>query len=178
MKVALSGAGGTGKTFLSEIISKRFNIPMIPEFARETAEEMGIKNLREMSPKEAYDFQSRILERKIAEENKHDSFIADRSTADNLAYYLRWCSRNIDDSENMVYVEMCINRLKMYDVVIVLPWQKIPLENDGFRSMKIYYQYEIHCLVMGILKDHSISTAIMNHTNMEERIKFMGRYFR
>lgn len=178
MRIALAGSGGTGKTTLSNAVGERFGIPVISEFARETAAEMGVAEIRQMTPEQSYEFQSRIFQKKIEEELKHKSFVADRSTADNIAYYLRWCARDNDDSKNAVYIEKCIKHLKVYDLVMILPWQGIPLEDDGFRSVRLYYQYGIHCLIVGILKDNGIEYQTMPFTNMEDRINYLGELFK
>lgn len=174
MKIALSGSGGTGKTTLANSVSKRLGIPAIPEFAREVAAEMGIPEIRQMTSEQSYEFQNRILQRKIDEEAKHETFIADRSTADNIAYYLRWCARDNDDSKNAEYVSKCIGHLDTYDLVMILPWQGIPLEDDGFRSARLYYQYGIHCLIVGILKDNGVDYQTMPFSSMEDRINYLG----
>lgn len=176
MKIALSGSGGTGKSTLAQSVSEKFNIPLIPEFAREVADEMGIKEIRKMPPERAYEFQVRILERKIAEENKYPTFIADRCMADVLAYYLRWCVRDFGDGENKSYVDKCVHQLKKYDKIIILPWEAIPLEDDGFRSFRKYYQYSILCMVKGILSDIGVPFEIMQEVSLEDRINAIGRY--
>jgi len=171
-KIALAGAGGTGKSTLAAEVNKRYGTPVIPEYAREVAVEMKVENIRKMEPDVAYEFQCRILDKKIAEENSHETFIADRSMADVMAYYLRWCSREIDDDRNKKYIDRCAEQLKHYDQVVVLP-PVIPLENDGFRSAKVYYQYEIHCLVVGILVDKEIPWSTLSETAMDKRVDYI-----
>jgi len=173
MKIALSGCGGTGKSTLANEVGRRLNIPVIQEYAREIAAEMGIDNLRSMSPERTYEFQIKILERKTIEESKHHTFISDRSTADNIAYYLRWCSRDVSDERNAAYINRCIEAMKSYDRIIVLPWNSIPLENDGFRSSKLYYQYGIHCLILGILQETGITYEILKEPDMEKRVQYI-----
>ena len=112
MKIAISGTDSTGKTSLAEAVSTKYNISIIPECAREIADEMGINNLRTMPAELAYKFQTRVLDEKIRLELGLEKFIADRSTVDNAAYYLRWCSREIDDERNKIYISRCIKQLK------------------------------------------------------------------
>lgn len=178
MKIALAGSGSTGKSTLAEAASKQFDIPYIPEYAREVAQEMGIGNIRELTPETTYDFQINILDKKITEEDRHETFIADRSSADNAAYYFRWCCRDVPDEKNKTYIERCFERLKEYDKIIVLPWNGIPLQDDGFRSKKLYYQYEIHCLILGILADQKIDYEILEEKTLEGRLKYLEKYFR
>jgi len=138
-KIAVSGTDSTGKSSLVREIGARYNVPIISEFAREVAEELGIKHLRQLTPEQTLVFQNMILDRKKKEEARYDTFIADRSTVDTMAYYLRWCSRELHDSYNSTYVNMCKEHLKNYDEIIILPWGAIPHEADGFRTSKLYY---------------------------------------
>lgn len=176
MKIALSGSGSTGKSTLAKTASKEFNIPLIPEFAREVAQDMNIQNIRTMNTNQSYTFQTNILDRKFAEEEKYETFISDRSTADNAAYYFRWCCRDIDDKKNKIYIERCFKHLKTYDKIILLPWNSIPLHDDGFRSTKLYYQYEIHCLILGILNDQRIDYEIMQEISINSRLQKLKEY--
>ena len=176
-KIALVGTDGTGKSRLAKEISLRYNVPIIPEFAREIAEELGIKDLRKIPVDKTCIFQNMILERKMNEEAKHTSFIADRSTCDNMAYYLRWCSNEMHDSYSSTYINICKNNLKIYDKIIVLPWGAIPHEADGFRTSKLYYSYEIHCLIIGILQDLKVPYTILEETDINERVKYFSRFF-
>jgi len=176
MRVALCGAGGTGKTTLAKEINKRFGIPLVKEFAREISEEMGI-NIRSIPQDKIYEFQCRILSRKIAEEDKHPTFISDRSAADNMAYYLQLCSGVTSDDKNRDYINRCLHRLRMYDYVVVIP-PIIPLENDGFRLEQcVYRQYEIHCLLLGILMDNGIGWTIINESDLEKRVSIIRSFF-
>jgi nicotinamide riboside kinase len=177
MRIALSGSGGTGKSTLAGEISKRYGIPLIPEYAREVALEMKIENIRKMSPDMSFEYQCQILERKISEEDKHETFIADRSTVDTMAYYLRWCSREIDDTKNKAYVDRCVERLKTYDQIIVLP-PIIPLEADGFRSAKVYYQQEIHYLIVGILVAKGVKWSTLSEVDMEKRVTYVRSLYK
>lgn len=178
MKIALSGSGSTGKSTLAKAVAEKYNVPIIPEFAREVAEKMKIENIRKVTPDIYFTFQENILKRKLEEEKKYETFIADRSTADVAAYYFRWCCRDMEDDKNKQYIDLCFENLKNYDKIILLPWNSIPVEADGFRSAKLYYQYEIHCLILGILNDQKIDYEIMPEKSLEDRIKYLDKYFK
>lgn len=177
MKIALSGCSGAGKTTLATGISTTYNIPLIPEFARETLQEMGLKSLRNLDSSTSFLFQTKILEKKIEEESKHKSYISDRSYADNLAYYLRWCCREMEEMKNKNYYDKCIENLKKYDLVIVLPWMGIPYKKDGIRSTNIYYTYEMYTMTLGILCDQNINYEFINETSITERIQYFKKYY-
>ena len=172
-KIALSGSAGTGKSTLVETVGRELGIPVIPEFAREIAEEMSQPNIQSMPLGVFYTFQVKILEAKLAEEAKHDQFIADRCTADNLAYLLRRCGEHLDVSD---YMHKCIEHLKSYDLIIFVPWDSIPIENDGFRDINPYSRYTIHCLILGILHDNNIPYIVMKVRDMESRKMFVKNF--
>ena len=121
--------------------------------------------------------QNRVLEKKLEEENKHKDFIADRTTADNLAYYLRWCCNGTGQAFDKAYVSSCHRHLKTYDKIFLMPWDSIPAKRDGFRSTNTYYRYEIHCLILGILTDQNIPYEILTETDIEKRIIYLGSYY-
>ena len=177
MKIALSGSGSTGKTTLATEVSKKYGVTMIPEFAREVADEMGIVKIRDMNSDQAFEFQSRILSKKMELEDSNENFIADRSTADNIAYYLRWCCRDLSDDQNEEYVNRCLSQLRKYDEIFLLPWQSLEIVDDGFRSIKAYYQYEIHCTIIGILRDNDIPYTVIGYNDLRSRVELIGTYF-
>lgn len=177
MRIGLSGTEGTGKTFLAEKVSQRFNIPLIPEFVRDVTESLGISTPRDLPVDVMYSIQSRVLEKKLEEEDKHPTFIADRTTADNLAYYLRWCCDGTGQTFDEAYVSTCLKNLKTYDKIFLMPWDSIPAEKDGFRSTNKYYRYEIHCLILGIFTDQDIPYETLMETDLEKRIDRIGECY-
>lgn len=177
MKIALAGTAGTGKSTLATEISNRFNTPLIPEYAREVAEEMGLNSPRDLPPNKALEFQSMILDRKVQAHEEYEHFIEDRSTADSLAYFLRWNSRSASEDQSRDYVERCKHELRRYDKVVLLPFGGIPYERDGFRTNNLYYAYEIHCLILGILTDFHINYMTLTCSGLEDRVAALSKYF-
>jgi nicotinamide riboside kinase len=170
VKIALSGTESTGKSTLANAVGEKTGIPVIAEYAREVAKEMGVEDIRAMAPDQAYRFQYRILDQKIEAESKHETFIADRSTADNAAYYLRWVAPEMPDSINQEYIGRCVEQLKIYDHVVLIPWNSLPVVDDGFRSANLYYLYEIHCLIRGFLEDNGISYTTLDPPALGDRV--------
>lgn len=177
MKLALVGSASTGKTTLVTAINERLGIKAIPEFAREIIAEMGKSSPKDLTPDESYYFENEILRRKIKMERRYEDFIADRSTADNAVYYLKFCSRYFDDKHNAKYVQKAANHLKIYDKIIVLPWNVIPYEEDGFRSDHRYYQYEMHCCLLGFLHDNNVKYEVMKQVKLKDRVDKIMKYY-
>jgi hypothetical protein len=139
---------------------------VVKEGVRSYMSEHGITHLREMSPRETMDMQWELLRSKRVREGPWHEWIADRTTADNVAYALHWLSREDElHKELSSYTEMCARHLGSYEMVFFFPWGRFALEDDGIRSAKPMYQREISYLIDGILHDtctrhhHLIETA-------------------
>lgn len=172
MKIAFSGSAGTGKTTLAKKISEIYKFKFIPEGIREYLSEQNIEHLRELNPNDSFVMQKEILKRKLSLENEnlYNNFVADRSTADNLAYTLRWCSRNISEEEIRDYYMKCLDNLRVYDIVFFCPWNSIELENDSIRSNILFYQYEISMLIYGIIKSNNIPMHVLETSSLQDRL--------
>lgn len=172
MKIAITGYGGTGKTTLAEALSSNFGYPLIDEGIREFLQETGIKDLRSMPPEETMKMQWWLLNHKISQEEKLDKFIADRSTIDNIAYVLRWCSRQEGlEQEIDRYIKLAKKYAEnTYDLILFLPWGKFKLKEDGIRSVKKWYQYEIDRLLWGLLWKQKVDIYIVKSSSLKERV--------
>ncbi len=166
MRIAISGSEGTGKSILSRGLEQEFGIPRVEEGVRSYIKEHGIDNLREMSPGEYMKMQWCILYKKIEQENGVGSFVADRSVADNVAYVLRWCAREFSDIMLDDFIRTAKEHAQdTYDLILFLPWGEIPIEDDGVRSPRKWYQYEIDRLIWGILRDWDMPVARIGAEN-------------
>ncbi len=152
--IALSGSAGTGKTTLTELLAKKLGYSVVGEGVREyLAENFKGKDLRSMTPEESFTMQLYLLENKVNVWEKEKQFVADRCTADNMAYCLRWVGREKDQQQKVFdYIQKCKHNLKNYDIIFIAPYNRIPLIEDNLRSTIPIYQLEIQYLIEGILK--------------------------
>ena len=87
MRIYFIGAHSVGKSTLARYVSEKYKLPLLPEIARMVLceRELQIDSLR--SDIDLVDsYQTEVFNRQIIEENKHNSFVSDRSLLDNLAY--------------------------------------------------------------------------------------------
>lgn len=87
MRVAFYGASGTGKTTLAAFVADQFGLQLNPVGSRSVSEAMGFASPYEVDKAgKRAEFQRRLLFEKREWEDAHDSFVSDRTTADNLIY--------------------------------------------------------------------------------------------
>ncbi len=151
MRIAFSGSGGTGKTTLVQELNKGLGFPVIGEGIREWLEDHNFTHFKELSKELTIKMQEDNLKRRIEIESSLQQFISDRSSVDNLVYALRWIG-SVDTGEYdgwmAQYINAAMNHAETnYDIIFVLPWGEIEIEDDGLRSKKQWYQYMIQALI-------------------------------
>lgn len=137
MRIGICGAESTGKTTLAKALADKLELPLITEQARGVAKRLGIDDLNKDYPKRLWDrFQWECLKTQMAIEQRHESFVSDRTVLDNLAYWLVDHADPHNCYETLQYwgyAERHI-RVRPYDMIVfVRPEDDIALENDGFR---------------------------------------------
>lgn len=130
MRVTLTGASGVGKTTLAELLSAELSLPLIPELARVVCKETGYRRIGDIPDQEA--FKLAVLERQLAEEERLNRFVADRSAIDCWVLWQRWniCSAMTYDSEKLY--NRCRDQSTKYSHVVYIPPLFEPVE-DEFR---------------------------------------------
>ena len=141
-KIGLCGAQGTGKSTLAREISNYFDLPMITEQARTAAHMLGLASPKDCSgnPQLGVAYQQLCLSLQVGAESSLDSFVSDRTTADNALYWMKWQSHNVDSLIPVQYLTMrAAKNMVNYDLVIYVPPEFDP-PDDGFRSTSKSYQ--------------------------------------
>lgn len=147
-KIAIIGSQSTGKSVLAKELANKLKIPLITEIARKW-------DIEEATQTELIDIQKEILKLQIEEERKHEQFISDRSTIDNLAYWLHNVSSIVDKEENEIYVNTALDNVKNYSHVFLLTPEFYPVD-DNFRNTNIIYQLQIAEIINTILRLYNI----------------------
>lgn len=87
MRIAFTGASGTGKTLLAEHLTKKFGLTFNPVGSRSVAIAMGFERPYDVDAAgKRAEFQTRLVDDKVAWEAEHEGFVTDRTTVDNLTY--------------------------------------------------------------------------------------------
>lgn len=175
MRIAFTGSGGTGKTTLLHEVNKELDFPVIGEGIREWLEEHGFSDFKELTQTDVQKMQTDALNRRIDIESELQNFISDRTSVDNLSYALRWIGSETKNEAISGWMAQYITRAmnhanENYDLIFLLPWGEIPLEDDGTRSTKEWYQYMMQAIIERhiYMLDRPFVYEVMK-TDLEER---------
>jgi thymidylate kinase len=113
-------------------------------------------------------FQHDVIRRQINIESRYGKrFISDRSTCDNICYYLL----NNNDSKEVVkhYRNLALNHYKKsYDLIVYFPIM-FQLEDDGLRNKDEKYRYEIDKLIKKYMNRNK-NLYILKSEGLENRV--------
>ena len=174
MKVYIAGAHSCGKTTLAHYISKKYNLHMITEVARQvlSERELHIDSLRhDLDLVDSY--QADVFYRQIEAESKYDNFVSDR-TIDNLAYAAQH-SRILPQLIKSEAFKNYIKKLQSDDAVIffVRP-SKATLKVDGVReSLSWDGVVSIDGMVKLLLEMYELPYYQISVDNMQERVRLI-----
>ncbi len=152
MRIAVSGSAGSGKTSLVESLSKQLNLKIISEQYENFFDEHG-RHIK--PPKKLMQKIDQVLDNKHQQELKADNFIADRCPID---LFNLWMTRGYHSGKDHTdeFQGKCIEYLKKYDYVILIPWGDIPLKqieqknSNRKRVMKPWVQFQHHSTIIGM----------------------------
>lgn len=158
MRVALCGPSGTGKTTLAKYISEEFNLPFIQGSASLIMDEKTRKDLNERfnyeptghkdvinqsskNPEFGIAFQEELLNSRINKLSPLQSFVTDRSSVDNIAYFLAQCSHNATEEQTAIHIVRATefsNHITHFINIRVV--NELGIEDNGSRVTNIYFQ--------------------------------------
>jgi nicotinamide riboside kinase len=180
MKVYFIGSHATGKSTLARYTSQKYNLPMISETARAilSEQEMQIDTLRyDLDTADKY--QQQVFNRQISEEQKHSSFVSDRSVIDILAYsgqHARILPQLMRTSELEPYLS--ILREPGSFIFFVKP-SKATLKADGVReSLNWDGVVAIDAMCKFMLNMWNLPHFQINMDNMQERVRLIDSVLR
>jgi predicted ATPase len=169
-RIVITGAGGVGKTSLSDALARALQLPLIPEVARQLCQELHYQSPASVPDQQL--FRRQVLSRQIALENSTDSFVSDRSAIDCWVLWQRWnfCTAMSYDSEN--YYESCRQQAESYSRVVYIP-PMFPPSEDNFRWIDADYIKQIDRIVRMTLYDWGLNnrTLIISSEGVQRRVE-------
>lgn len=118
VRIAFCGASGTGKTTMSDFLTKSLGVPFNPVGSRSVAAAMGFASPYDVDKAgKRAEFQRRLVVEKRAWEDEHTEFVTDRTTLDNLAYTVFHDISTIDAA----LLEQVVGGMQRYTHIIYCP---------------------------------------------------------
>lgn len=170
IRIGITGTHSTGKTTLAHALVERIrketgktDIVLVKEQVRKVCEDYGFEKLEDMlsrGPRWLSILQWEALRRQINTETeviqKDKGFVSDRTTLDNLAYYM--VGNYGEDTTNVAahYTDIAIKHSKTYDVIFFVP-PTIPITDDGFRQIDPVFRNTIDRQIQELI--------VLNRTN-------------
>jgi nicotinamide riboside kinase len=166
-RIAIVGSFSTGKTTLAEELSRRLDLPLLPETAREVVE-LGFKLDKDATP----ETEALIFLKQYNNELRFREFVGDRSLIDVLAYG-GWVLDHQPRRRETALWEECKQLAERhvrsaYSHVFYLPIE-FPIVLDGLRPDDPAFQKEIDERLVGLLTTHDVAYETVTGS-VEERI--------
>jgi deoxyadenosine/deoxycytidine kinase len=155
VKIAFVGSFSTGKTTLADLFAKEWDLPLLPEVAREVVK-LGFP----LDMSATAETETLIFLKQWRAEAVHDKFVADRSIYDVLAY-ADWVMEHNDPDrkENHLWYESreiaLLDLRARYDEVFYLPIE-FPIVLDGLRPDDTTFQSDIDRRIVALLHDADV----------------------
>lgn len=163
-RIGIIGAHGVGKSSVVEELVGITKIPVIKEIARRYSLNSNINEYKF--------YQKQILLEQIKEETSlilsNGNFISDRSTIDNLAYFLLKCKEVSIPEERKRYCEIAMYNTLHYSHLFHIPIE-IPLQPDGFRFQDKLFQSQINDKIIQLTELFEIDVITITGS-LEERV--------
>ncbi|MGH9222691.1 MAG: AAA family ATPase [Acidimicrobiales bacterium] len=155
MKIAFVGSFSTGKTTLANLFAREWDLPLLPEVARQVVE-LGFP----LDQSATAETETLIFLKQWRAEVSHDAFVADRSIYDVLAY-ADWVMEHQDGprKENHLWYESreiaLFDLRARYDHVFYLPVE-FPIVLDGLRPDDTGFQADIDRRILHLLDTNDV----------------------
>lgn len=175
VRLAFSGASGTGKSTLAIYVAELLGLPINPIGSRSVAQAMGFENPYDVDRAgKRTEFQQRLLDEKLAWERDHEAFVTDRTTLDNLAYTTLHNVHSIDAAT----LTQATQGAARYTHVAYCPVRVFfETKNDPARVSEITYHHLYDTLLEGLIRRYltpwNQSVITMNDRTLIERKRWL-----
>ena len=159
MRIAFSGAQGTGKTtLLRDFLTCWPQYKTLNKSYRDIIKEKGLthsSNTTEETQRVIRDW----MYEEFKKNSKDDNVVYDRCLLDNLVYTL-WMYRYIPGSISSTFVDESIDIMKesmrKLDIIFYIPADKcnFALEDDSFRDTNLVYRTQIDNIFKGLISEY------------------------
>lgn len=163
LRIAFTGAGGTGKTStVNKLIELEAlqHLPVMKSASRIVYEAKHLTEeivSKELSPSQLWSLQGDIFDAKVAQDDMNGEFIGDRTLLDHWAYCLMYCAKDMPNEVFTKYESLVRKHMiAAYSHVFYFPWGYFKAPSDGVRSDNDAWQYTIDSIIVARLQEWGI----------------------
>lgn len=191
LRVAFTGASGTGKTTLAKYVSEKYGIPYNPEGSRSAAERLGLKspydadftceqcgmpenthtNVRHIFSSLRPILQLSMFRGKRDWESDHEEFVTDRHFLDQYVY----ASIHMNNESNLINSLEAKYKENWYSHVFYTPISSFfYMEGEGIEARKLDRTYQEHfdTQIAKFIREFP-NVHVVNVTGVPDREKFL-----
>lgn len=151
MRIGIIGAAGTGKSTLAKNLAAHLGSVVIPDHVQIVLREQGRDSWKGVGdPKQRRKIREDALRRRISAEGDAESFVADKTVIDYLAYWLQNQAEHEDATTNAAFVDKCKAAASRYDVLVYLPY-RVLVEYAAGRSTDPTHNLKVAAHKRGLL---------------------------
>jgi len=178
MKIAFTGASGTGKTSVAHhLLSPQFQtlmeVPLAGVDSRNLLDMLGLRRSESIEDDQYKVFQTMYFAQKVLIESEHEAFLTERSFVDGLVYWKMHCENNASPSENAIMHSLCYEQTMKYDYHFLFPTGFIPVEDDGYRHRDPEYHKKFELLLQSILREWEVRYTVIPRSDVSSRANFI-----
>lgn len=174
IRLAFAGASGTGKTTLAGYFAALKKLEMVPVTARRVAQEMGLTCPYDADEWSAgrKEFSRALITKKSAWEHSRESFVTDRTVADEFAYALLHDVRATCDMWQTVASSM-----RQYTHIVYCPLSVFcDIGNDPMRCRDANYHMAYDAMLFGLLYRAGAAFLTLTQSEPERRVEAVTRF--
>lgn len=159
MRICFSGAQGTGKTTLVELLSKRLSDYKVAENPRRLlSSKLSTFKINKEGDIYSQSFMSGYIAYEIL---SNEDILSDRSMLDAFAYTL--LNENMSKLKKQQMIKMYVEVLKSQDITFYTPIEFM-LEQDGVRDTNLKYQKEVDKLIRRLANKYNVKLIKLTGT--------------
>lgn len=161
MRIAVSGVAGSGKTTLCKLIADNTGLSFMPDWMDIVLKEIGFENGQQLSKERGeqgvIEWYIRSMERKVDEDRRQRTFIADKSVLDHGA---RWYARKFPSAtpeQYMLIDRLLVEGIGLYSRIIFLPLSDLnsKAEDNKLRDTDYKHRKMTDLIIRGLAAQYS-----------------------